>query len=299
MLKVLAFSERKELLDELLSFLNQRADEVDVICREGFDPSGFNVKNVYYFTADLYDPWQAVDTVSNIFSNGYDYLFVGASTIGREIAALVSQKLGYPMESDIFEFQVKDGKTLIKRYYFGGKTVMTKETEAKVFTLLPGSTEIKKGGQNSYNIQKVDLMGSPRTKLLGIEEKARGAVDITKAQIIVSVGRGIGKKDGIELAKQLAQKLGGELAGSRPICSDLHWLEEDRQVGLSGKKVRPKIYIALGISGQIQHIVGMRDSKIVIAINKDKNAPIFNEADYGIVGDIYNVVPMLLKKLEG
>jgi len=298
-LKVLAFSERKELLEELLSFLSERAEEIDIVCREGFDPSGFRVKNAYFFNGDLYDPWQAVDLVLRIFSNGYDYLFVGASTLGREIAALVSQKLGYPMESDVFEFQIKNGKPVVKRYYFGGKTVMTKETEAKVFTLLPGSAEIKKSTQSNYNAQKVELTGSAKTKLLGVEEKAKGSVDITKAQIIVSVGRGIGKKEGIDLARQLAVKLGGELAGSRPICSDLHWLEEDRQVGLSGKKVRPKIYIALGISGQIQHIVGMRDSKIVIAINKDKNAPIFNEADYGIVGDIYAVVPLLLKKLEG
>ncbi len=299
MLKILAFSERKELLEELLSFLNERTEEIDIICKKGFDPSGFKIQNAYCFNQDLFDPWQAVDLVSNLFSNGYNYLFVGASTIGREIAALVSQKLGYPMETDVFDFQLVNGRPIVKRYYFGGKTVMTKETEAKIFTLLPGSTEVKKIGQKVYSIKEVELNGLPKTKLLGIEEKAKGSVDITKAQIIVSVGRGIGKREGIELARKLAEKLGGEIAGSRPICSDLHWLEEDRQVGLSGKKVRPKIYIALGISGQIQHIVGMRDSKIVIAINKDKNAPIFNEADYGIVGDIYAVVPLILEKLEG
>lgn len=296
-MKALAFSERKELLEELLSFLSDRIEEVDVVCREGFDLSGFKVKSAYCFKEELYDPWQAVDALSDLFQKGYDYLFIGASTLGREIAALVSQKLGYPMESEIFDFKVDDGKTIVKRYYFGGKTVMTKETEAKVFTLLPGSAEVKRSAQGSYTVNKIELMSSPKTKLLSVEQKAKGSVDITKAQIIVAVGRGIGKKEGIELAKKLADKLGGEIAGSRPICSDLHWLEEDRQVGLSGKKVRPKIYIALGISGQIQHIVGMRDSKIVIAINKDKNAPIFNEADYGIVGDIYTVVPLLLEKL--
>ncbi len=115
--------------------------------------------------------------------------------------------------------------------------------------------------------------------------------------MIVSIGRGLGKPDGLKLVEQLASAVKGEIAGSRPVCLDYHWLSEDRQVGLSGKKVRPRLYIALGISGQIQHIAGMRGSRTVVAINKDKSAPIFEECDYGLIGDLYTIVPKLVTAL--
>src|SRR5207244_12119058 len=120
------------------------------------------------------------------------------------------------------------------------------------------------------------------------------AVDLTQAEIIVSVGRGIKEQKNIELAKALADALGGEIAASRPIC-DSGWLPMDRQIGSSGQTVSPKLYLAVGISGAIQHIVGMKGSKIVVAINKDPEAPIFEVADYGIVDDLFQVVPALLE----
>ncbi len=124
------------------------------------------------------------------------------------------------------------------------------------------------------------------------------SVRLEDAKIIVSVGRGIGTKENIQKIDPLVKLVNGELAGSRPVCMDYNWLSEDRQVGLSGKKVSPKLYIALGISGQIQHIAGMRGSKTVIAINKDKSAPIFQECDYGIVGDLFAIVPKLISDLS-
>jgi electron transfer flavoprotein alpha subunit len=127
-------------------------------------------------------------------------------------------------------------------------------------------------------------------------ESAR-AVDLTAAEIIVSVGRGIGDKDKIPVVEDLARALGAELAASRPIC-DAGWLPMERQVGSSGQTVSPKMYVAVGISGAIQHLVGMKGSKIVVAINKDANAPIFEVADYGIVGDLFEVVPALADEIR-
>jgi electron transfer flavoprotein alpha subunit len=127
-------------------------------------------------------------------------------------------------------------------------------------------------------------------------ESAR-AVDLTAAEIIVSVGRGIGDKDKIPVVEDLARALGGELAASRPIC-DAGWLPMERQVGSSGQTVSPKMYVAVGISGAIQHLVGMKGSKIIVAINKDANAPIFEVADYGIVGDLFEVVPALAEEIR-
>jgi Electron transfer flavoprotein, alpha subunit len=134
--------------------------------------------------------------------------------------------------------------------------------------------------------------------VVSVEEKNTGGVDIEKSQAIVGVGRGIGNKEGLSAVEPLASVLNGVVAGSRPVCLDYHWLSEDRQVGLSGKKVRPKVYIAIGISGQIQHIAGMRGSKVVIAINKDKSAPIFEECDYGIVGDLFQIVPKIVEGMK-
>jgi len=127
--------------------------------------------------------------------------------------------------------------------------------------------------------------------------ESQRSVDLGAADIIVSVGRGIKEKENIAVVEELAQVLNAELAASRPIC-DNGWLPMERQVGSSGQTVSPKMYLAVGISGAIQHLVGMKGSKIVVAINKDENAPIFESADYGIVGDLFEVVPALIEELK-
>jgi electron transfer flavoprotein alpha subunit len=136
-----------------------------------------------------------------------------------------------------------------------------------------------------------------RSKPLELFREAKQAVDLTQAPILVSVGRGIKAPENIPLAEKLAKLLGGELAASRPIC-DEGWLPMDRQIGSSGQTVAPKLYLALGISGAIQHVVGMKGSRTIVAINKDANAPIFEVADYGIVGDIFELIPALTEALE-
>jgi len=132
-------------------------------------------------------------------------------------------------------------------------------------------------------------------------QEAKQSVDLTKAEVIVAVGRGIKSKDNLALAEKLAEVLGGDLAASRPIC-DAERLPLDRQIGSSGQTVAPKLYVALGISGAIQHLVGMKNSGTIVAINKDPEAPIFDIADYGIVGDLFEAVPVLteeIKKIKG
>lgn len=152
------------------------------------------------------------------------------------------------------------------------------EGSPQVETFLPGSTISRQVAQPPFR------------------EAAR-AVDLTAADIIVSVGRGIKEKENIPVVEALAQALGGELAASRPIC-DAGWLPMDRQVGSSGQTVSPKVYIAVGISGAIQHLVGMKGAKTVVAINKDPDAPIFEVAQYGIVGDLFEVVPALVEEIK-
>jgi electron transfer flavoprotein alpha subunit len=136
-----------------------------------------------------------------------------------------------------------------------------------------------------------------RTKPQEVFKEAKQAIDLTQAEIIVSVGRGIKEQKNIEIAKQLADALGGEIAASRPIC-DSGWLPMDRQVGSSGQTVAPKLYLALGISGAIQHVVGMKGARTIIAINKDSEAPIFEIADYAVVGNLFDVVPPLIEEVK-
>lgn len=143
----------------------------------------------------------------------------------------------------------------------------------------------------------VDVAATIRNQPMEIFKEAKQAVDLTQAEIIVSVGRGIKEQKNLEMVKQLAEALGAEIAASRPIC-DSGWLPMDRQVGSSGQTVAPKLYLALGISGAIQHIVGMKGSRSIIAINKDAEAPIFEIADFGIVGDIFQIVPPLIEEVK-
>jgi electron transfer flavoprotein alpha subunit len=145
---------------------------------------------------------------------------------------------------------------------------------------------------------KIDIPANVvRTKPHEVFKEAKQAVDLTQAEIIVAVGRGIKEQKNIPIAQELADALGAELAASRPIC-DSGWLPMDRQVGSSGQTVSPKVYLALGISGAIQHLVGMKGSRTVIAVNKDSEAPIFEIADYAVVGNLFDVVPALLEELK-
>jgi electron transfer flavoprotein alpha subunit len=136
-----------------------------------------------------------------------------------------------------------------------------------------------------------------RTKPLDLFKEAKSSVDLTQAPLIVAIGRGIKAPENIPQAQALAKAIGGEIAASRPIC-DEGWLPMERQIGSSGQTVAPKLYLALGISGAIQHVVGMKGARTIVAINKDANAPIFEIADYGVVGDIFEIMPALTEALE-
>lgn len=156
--------------------------------------------------------------------------------------------------------------------------------------LVPGSAPVED--------RKIDLSSvQPRRRTLEAIQANKGKVDLSKAEIVVAVGRGIKKQENLKIVEELAQALGAEIGASRPVV-DNEWLARDRQVGSSGQTVAAKLYIACGISGAIQHIVGMKNSSCIVAINKDPNAPIFNIATYGIVGDLFEVVPEITKRLK-
>jgi electron transfer flavoprotein alpha subunit len=218
-------------------------------------------------------------------------------------------KLATAMETtaitDAIGYRHEGGKVVFTRQMFQGKfaaDVSFAGSGPCFVTFQNGSFRGDKveAGAAPAPVEKVDVEvpdGIVRNKPQEVFKEAKQAVDLTQAEIIVSVGRGIKEQKNIELVKQLADALGGELAASRPIC-DNGWLPMDRQIGSSGQTVAPKLYLALGISGAIQHIVGMKGARNIIAINKDSEAPIFEISDYAVVGNLFDIVPPLIEEIK-
>jgi electron transfer flavoprotein alpha subunit len=184
---------------------------------------------------------------------------------------------------------------------YGGLAVQTVVSAARpqMATIAPRSyapAEVQEGHTGS--IRALPPAPPSPVKLVARTPKASESVDITEAKTIVCVGRGVAKQEDVAMARELASLVEGEVACSRPVAEELHWLPEEVYLGISGNTVRPGLYIGLGVSGQIQHVTGIRDSKVIVAINKDENAPIFDAADYGIVGDLYQALPVLVQELK-
>ena len=221
----------------------------------------------------------------------------------RDFAPKLATRFNQVLISDVVGSHSDGGALVFVRQLFQGKL----NADVKPGGPEPHFASIQAGAFRADQVQEGSAEVEPFTPELSagairqrpmepFRESAR-AVDLTAADIIVSVGRGIKEKDNIHIVEELAKALGAELAASRPIC-DSGWLPMERQVGSSGQTVSPKVYMAVGISGAIQHLVGMKGAKTIVAINKDSNAPIFEVADYGIVGDLFEVVPALIEEIK-
>ena len=224
----------------------------------------------------------------------------------RDFAPKLAASMNKGMIGDCVGYRHESGKLVFIRQMFQGRTaadvVFTGEPpwvasfQAGAFRADLAAKHAS--GKAPVKPVSVELKAEQiRTKPLEVFREAKQAVDLTQAPVLVSVGRGIKAPENIPMAEKLAKLMGGEISASRPIC-DEGWLPMDRQIGSSGQTVVPKLYLALGISGAIQHVVGMKGSRTIAAINKDPNAPIFEVADYGIVGDLFEVVPAMIEELE-
>ena len=242
---------------------------------------------------------EAATIVATAGAEGATVIVAPASKKGNEAAARVAEMLAAGCITEALSAATKDGKVTAKRAIYGGVAVgeFAFEKSPAVLTFALSALAGAEGAGAYEAVAAVAGAEAGYSKELVKSEPLAKTVDLTKAKRIVSFGRGLAKKDDIGTVEALAQKLGADIGCSRPIAEELKWLPQEHQVGITGAIVKPDLYIALGISGAIQHFAGMKDSKVIVAVNSNKNAPIFQFADYGIVGDIYEVIPALEQAL--
>jgi electron transfer flavoprotein alpha subunit len=230
-----------------------------------------------------------------------EFLLLGSTKRGKELAGRVAQKLNAGAITDANGLRVRDGNLEADRYSYGGNTVASQvvTTPKKVISVMPKTFELGPQEAKQGEVISVDLdLPEVPVRVVERREKAGDQVNLEEAELLICVGRGVQAKEDLAMIEELARHLGAEVGCTKTPASDWQWFSEERMVGLSGKKCKPSLYISIGISGQIQHTVGIVDSKIIVAVNKDEKAPIFNMTDYGIVGDYAVVVPALNEKLK-
>jgi len=311
---VLVYSDEKKLTLELLNIASELAKELHkkVIAvaigqdehateylEHGADLVIVAETSQHQFKAEEYT--SILQSIMKEHRN--EIVLIGSNKNGKELAARLAAKLDAGCVMDCTKVYVHDKKLTTERIVYSGNAIAVEQftsppqivtIPSKVFDPLPKNPHHK----GEIIKKKFDSEQSP-SKILKVQEMKSEGVNVEDAVIIVSCGRGFKKKEDIKLVSDLADVLKGRTVGcSRPIAADLKWLSEDHWIGLSGHKVKPKLYVACGISGQIQHIAGMRDSGVIVAINKDPEALIFKSADYGIVGDLYQVLPKLTSAIK-
>ncbi len=313
---VLVFSDKKNLTNELLSKGRELSDELgeklitviigkndEKLANEYIAYGADEVFNVET-KIDAFKAEEFSDILEKIIKDkNSSYVLIGSNKNGRELASRLAGKIDVGCIIDCSNIYLKNNKLIAERTVYSGNAIAVEQfnstpgiltVPSKVFDPLK-KDEKRKGAiiKKKYDIEKT------LSKTIKVEDMQSESVNVEDAEIIVSCGRGFKNREDIKFANDLAEILRGKTVGcSRPIAADLKWLSEDHWIGLSGHKVKPKLYIAAGISGQIQHIAGMRDSGIIVAINKDPEALIFKSADYGIVGDLYEVLPKLTNALK-
>jgi electron transfer flavoprotein alpha subunit len=308
---VLVYSDDKKITFELLNKGSELAKDLGtkltaIIVGKSDDNLAneyisYGAENVFVAETDL-DKFKAEEyagILENIVKETkIETVLIGSNKNGKELSSRLAGKLNAGCVIDCIDVYLKEKKLTVERVVYSGNAIAVEQFNSKpeIITIPPKVFDpLSKDEKRKGEVTKKKFDAEKSTsKILKVQEMQTGGVNVEDAEIIVSCGRGFKNKDDIKLVQELANVLKGKTVGcSRPIAADLKWLSEDHWIGLSGHKVKPKLYIAAGISGQIQHIAGMRDSGIIVAINKDPEALIFKSADYGIVGDLYEVLPKL------
>lgn len=305
-MSILVFSEDKDLAYQLLSKAVELAAKMDIAVyalTSDYPQDYINqgaekvlVSNLGEFSVEKYK----AALLKSIEKSDSDIVLIGSTKQGKEIAARIAAALGVGCMSDCNRIDYIDDEIIVEKLTYGGSTIARETSTSKptIITVLPRSFDKLEPQERTGEIIELSYE-APETKVKVLErrEKPKGGQDLDNANIIISAGRGFKKKEDLKLLEELSEALGGAAIGcTRPISADLGWMEE--WVGISGKKVKPNLYITCGISGQIQHVAGIRESKIIVSINNDESAGIHGVSDYSIIGDVYEVIPALVKVLK-
>ena len=305
-MSILVFSEDRELAYQLLGKAKELAEKMgsEVYCLTVNAPEEYIKQGAdKALDAGLGDfavePYKAA-LLKAVEASGAELVLIGASKRGKELAPRIASALNAGCMTECNNVDIVDGEIVVERLTYGGSTIAKETSTSKptVITAPPRSFEKLEPIDKTGEVIKLEYtVPEAKVKVLETREKPKGTQDLENADIIVSAGRGFKAKEDLVLLEELAEALGGAAIGcTRPISADLGWMDD--WVGISGKKVKPSLYLTCGVSGQIQHIAGIRDSKIIVSINNDEGAGIHGVSDYSLVGDIYEVLPALVKALK-
>ncbi len=307
------FAENRGQALELLSIARSLADGLDtkvsaLVFKGGQDEQELldcGADEIMYMPALAAD--QALDSYVPVISeaagkNDPDIFLLPAISACKDFAARIANRLEAGLCSNCIGLKLEGKDVVMERLAYGGAAVQKVVCECRpvMATIMPGAFNAAvpaPGRKGSVS----ELPGPPASPVKILEKKAKekAARNITESRVIVSVGRGFEKQEDLAMAKELANLLGGEIACTRPISEEMKWLPEELCIGLSGVQVKPELYIGVGVSGQVQHVTGIRNARVIAAINKDENAPIFGVADMGMIGDLYDALPKIIKELKG
>ncbi|WP_323086036.1 FAD-binding protein [Providencia alcalifaciens] len=243
------------------------------------------------------------DTVVDVIKQHGDtgLLLLPNTRRGKLLAARLGARLQAAVSNDAATVVIEDNKPVIKHMVYGGLAFgsETLSSSFSIATVATGTFDAASSNASLSGTAQIAQWIEPKQSVVrtSVQQKAGNSVELDKARLVVSVGRGIGSQENIAIAKALADSIGAEIACSRPVAENEKWMEHERYVGISNLMIKPELYLAVGISGQIQHMVGANGAQTIVAINKDKNAPIFQFADYGIVGDLFKILPALTQQL--
>lgn len=304
-MNILVFSDELDLSLQLIGKARELVHEDD---QKVYAIGGNNTEEYFNQGADIVlkvdvDEFNLIETrdilEEAIQKSQADLVILGATRFGKELAPRVAASLGVGCMSECTDVFMEEDKLTVQRFTYGG-SIISKEICTSIPTLItvPPNTfeKLEASDRKGQLIELSYRKSETENDVIERREKAKSEVDLENADVIISAGRGFKDKEDLKILEKLSQVLDAQIGCSRPISADLGWMDD--WVGISGRKVKPSLYIACGISGTIQHIAGIRDSKIIVSINKEEGAGIHRTSDYSIVGDIYEVLPALLKALN-
>lgn len=298
---IYVYSDNSKLAAELLSFAKQTGQRTYAFAfsqEEAESIQNFGADKVYLIKGNSPVIENYGKAISEFLKKeGGGLLAVGTTPRGRDIAARIAGYLDCGMVSDILSVSYEDEKVIADKMMYGGSTIQQVVTERlSVITIPAGKFETLVSSPST--IETIFLEADSRVTLVESTAIKKEGADLSAAEKIVCIGLGMEKQEDIKIAQDLADVLGAEIGCTRNIAEERKWLPIEQYIGISGASVKPQLYLAMGVSGQVQHVVGMREAKIIVAVNTNEKAPIFEAADYGIVGDMYEIIPLLTEALK-